>query len=212
MANLLQLKASLRYTRPPVWRRVALPDTLTFWELHFVLQILFDWESYHLWEFRQERARGARGAEPAPEFVAMPLTEFDDDLDLGESKQDPRKVPLGAILTAPADTITYTYDFGDYWQHDIVVEQVTPLLPESARLEPVRCLAGRRATPPEDIGGPPGFENLLDLLAEKAAGKRKRMPGEYSGLGKFDPTEFDLARYNHNLTFLAEILASHEAR
>ncbi|SDY39516.1 plasmid pRiA4b ORF-3 family protein [Hymenobacter psychrophilus] len=211
MANLLQLKASLRYTRPPVWRRVALPDTLTFWELHFVLQLLFDWENYHLWEFRQERGRGDRGTESVPEFVAMPLAGSDDDSDPEESKHDPRKAPLSTILATPGDTVTYTYDFGDYWQHDIVVEQLTPLLPEAARLESVRCLAGKRAAPPEDIGGPPGFENLLALLAEKAAGKRKRMPGEYAGLGKFDPAQFDLDRCNHNLTFLAEIITDYEA-
>ena len=55
MANLLHLKIALCYLKPPIWRRVEVPDTLTFWELHFVLQILFDWENSHLFEFRQGR-------------------------------------------------------------------------------------------------------------------------------------------------------------
>ena len=55
MANLLHLKIALRYPKPPIWRRVEVPDTLTFRELHFVLQILFDWENSHLFEFWQGR-------------------------------------------------------------------------------------------------------------------------------------------------------------
>ncbi|NVO30910.1 plasmid pRiA4b ORF-3 family protein [Hymenobacter lapidiphilus] len=213
MANLLTLKATLRYTSPPVWRRLTVPDTLTFWELHFALQILFDWESYHLFEFRQHTRGATRFRAGSPSLGAEdPL--FDDE----PAPQDPRTVPLNAILTAPTNQLTYTYDFGDDWQHDIVVEQVTALVP-AAPAPAIQCLGGKRAAPLEDMGGIPGYEQLLDLLAKKAAGKRKRMPSEYAGLGKFDPDAFDLARYNHNLTFMPQIvaeqnrlLAAHQAR
>lgn len=204
MANLLTLKATLRYLQPPIWRRVEVPDTLSFWELHFVMQILFDWENSHLFEFRQGRGS-------INEFLTgSPPVAPGDELDRPEWQRDPRQVTLREVLTAPKQKLTYVYDFGDSWEHEVVVEKVTPRAPGSP-LPAVRCLAGRRAAPPEDIGGFPGYERLVDLLAEKAAGKRKRLPSEYAGLGKFDPEEFDLASFNHDLALLPEIVAEENA-
>ena len=204
MANLLHLKIALRYIKPPIWRRVEVPDTLTFWEFHFVLQILFDWQNSHLFEFRQGRGT-------PDEFLAgsPPVMPGDED-NMPEWQLDPRQVTLDEILRRPKDKLTYVYDFGDYWEHDIVVEKVQPL-PDGAPLPAVRCLTGKRAAPPEDIGGFPGYEQLLDVLAEKAAGKRKRMPAEYAGFGKFDPEELALAEYNADLSHLREIVAQENA-
>ena len=200
MANVLLLKATLRHLNPPIWRRFEVPDTLTFWDLHTVLQILFDWDDSHLFEFRQGRGTFNDFLTGSP-----PVMPGDED-NMPEWQVDPRDVALAAILTKPKDKLTYIYDFGDYWEHELVVETVTPLAaghPTPA----VRCLAGKRASPPEDIGGFPGYETLLELLAEKAAGKRKRLPSEFSGLSKFDPEEFALAEYNHDLGLLREIVA-----
>lgn len=201
MANLLQLKIALRYIKPPIWRRVEIPDTLTFWELHFALQILFDWENSHLFEFRQGRGS-------INDFLTgSPPVLPGDEENMPEWQRDPRETTLDEILTKLKDKVTYVYDFGDYWEHDIVVEKVITLAaghPTPA----VRCLTGKRAAPPEDIGGFPGYEQLLEVLAEKAAGKRKRLPGEFAGLGKFDPEEFPLADYNHDLGLLRQIVAA----
>ncbi len=201
MPNVLHLKATLRYLRPPIWRRIEVPDTLTFWELHFVMQILFDWENSHLFEFRQGRGT-------PNDFLAgsLPVLPGDED-NMPEWQLDPREVTLNEVLRRPKDKLTYVYDFGDYWEHEIVVEKVQPLA-QGHPTPAVRCLAGKRAAPPEDIGGFPGYEQLLDVLAEKAAGKRKRLPSEYAGLGKFDPEEFPLADYNHDLGLLREIVAA----
>ncbi|MBC8084017.1 MAG: plasmid pRiA4b ORF-3 family protein, partial [Hymenobacter sp.] len=177
-----------------------MPDTLTFWEMHFVLQILFDWESSHLFEFRQGRGT------PDEFLTGSPPVHPTDRLDMPEWQRDPRDVLLSEILTAPRRKLTYVYDFGDNWEHELVVEKVGPLAPDQAAAA-VRCLTGRRAAPPEDIGGFPGYERLVDLLAEKAAGQRKRLPSEYAGLGKFDPEEFDLPSFNHDLGLLREIVA-----
>lgn len=204
MANLLQLKVSLRYIKPPIWRRVEVPDTLTFWELHFVLQILFDWQNSHLFEFRQGRGSINDFLTGSP-----PVMPGDED-NMPEWQLDPRQATLDEVLTAPKHKVIYVYDMGDYWEHDIVVEKVVPLAPGHPT-PAVRCLAGRRAAPPEDIGGFPGYEILTDLLAEKAAGQRKRLPSEYAGLGKFDPEEFDLPSFNHDLTLLREIVADEDA-
>lgn len=204
MPNLLQLKITLRYSKPPIWRRVLVPDTLTFWEMHFVMQILFDWENSHLFEFRQGRGT------PNDFLTGSPALDSGESLDLPEQHQDPHAVVLSEVLTAPKDKLTYVYDFGDYWEHDLVVEAVTPLAPGQP-VPAVRCRAGKRAAPPEDIGGIPGYEQLVDLLAEKAAGKRKRLPGEYAGLSKYDPEEFDLPSFNHDLALLPAIVAEENA-
>lgn len=91
-----------------------------------------------------------------------------------------------------------------------IVEKVWPLA--AGQVAPaVRCLAGRRAAPPEDIGGWPGYEQLVEVLAEKAAGKRKRLPGHFAGLGKFDPEEFDLPSFNHDLLLVRELVAEADA-
>lgn len=203
MPNVLHLKIALRYIKPPIWRRVEVPDTLTFWAFHFVLQILFDWENSHLFEFRQGRGSINDFLTGSP-----PVMPGDKD-NMPEWQLDPRQVTLDEILRKSKDKVTYVYDFGDYWEHDIVVEKVQPL-PEHAPLPAVRCLAGKRAAPLEDIGGFPGYEQFLEVLAEKAAGKRKRLPSEYAGLSKYDPEEFPLSDYNHDLSLLRHIVAAED--
>lgn len=204
MANLLTLKATLYGIKPPIWRRVAVPDTLTFWEFHFVMQILFDWENSHLFEFRTGRGT------PFDFLTGSPPVMPGDEDNMPEWQQDPRTVLLTEVLDAPKAKLTYTYDFGDNWEHQIVVETVTPLAPD-APLPPVRCLAGRRAAPPEDMGGIWGYAELLDALAQKAAGTRKRLPSEYADFAKLDPEEFDLDGLNQELARLDEIAAQHDA-
>ncbi|RTQ51468.1 plasmid pRiA4b ORF-3 family protein [Hymenobacter gummosus] len=204
MTQVLQLKVTLYGTKPPVWRRVEVPDTLTFWEFHFVLQILFDWDSSHLFEFRQ-----GRGA--PDEFLAGPPA-VDPTLadELPEWQQDARDVTLADVLSAPKQKLAYVYDLGDYWEHTVLVEQVQALAPGHPT-PAVRCLAGRRAAPPEDIGGLPGYYELLDVLAEKAAGQRKRLPSHFAGLGKYDPEEFELDSFNQDLANLRAIVAEEDA-
>jgi hypothetical protein len=204
MANLLTLKATLRYTQPPVWRRLVLPDTLTFWDLHFALQLAFGWENSHLFEF--STGRGS----PGDFLTGSPPMQPDDEDYLPEWWRDPRQVALAEILRAPKDKISYVYDMGDHWEHQLVVEKTAPLAP-GAPLPPVRCPDGRRAGPPEDIGSIPGYEMLLAALAEKAAGTRKRMPSHFAGLGKYDPDAPELAIVNDNLAQLPLIVAEENA-
>jgi hypothetical protein len=204
MPNLLQLKVTLRDIKPPIWRRVELPDTLTCWEFHFVLQILFDWDNSHLFELRQGQGT------PNEFLTGSPNIDPAMADDLPEWQRDPREVTLAEVLTAPKQKLTYVYDLGDYWEHEIVVEKVQPLA-EGQPVPAVRCLAGRRAAPPEDVGGYPGYEQLVDVLAEKAAGKRKRLPSEFAGLGKFDPEEFEIESFNQDLANLREIVAEEDA-
>lgn len=204
MANLLTLKATLRYTQPPVWRRLVLPDALTFWELHFAMQAAFGWENAHLFEF--STGRGS----PHDFLTGTPPVQPGEEDDLPEWWRDPRQVPVSDILRAPKDKVSYVYDLGDHWEHQLVVEKTAPLAP-AAPLPPVRCPDGRRAGPPEDIGSIPGYEMLLDALAEKVAGTRKRMPSHLAGLGQYDPDNAALDLVNENLAQLPATVAQENA-
>lgn len=204
MANLLTLKATLRYTQPPVWRRLVLPDTLTFWELHFALQIAFGWENAHLFEF------STGWGSPGQLLTGTPPMQPSEEDFMAEWWRDPRQVPLSEFLRAPKDKVSYVYDMGDHWEHQLLVEK-TQSLPAGAPLPPVRCPDGRRAGPPEDIGSIPGYEMLLAALAEKAAGTRKRMPSHFAGLGKYDPDNAELALVNDDLLDLPAIVAEVDA-
>jgi len=172
--------------------------------LHFALQLAFGWENAHLFEFSTGRGGGndfVTGTPPVQPGVADYLPE---------GWRDPRQVTLAEVLQAPKDKVSYVYDMGDYWDHQLVVEKIAPLATDTPP-PAVHCPDGRRAGPPEDIGSIPGYEMLLDALAEKAAGKRKRMPSQFAGLGKYNPDDPKLALVNEQLANLTTIVAQESA-
>ena len=95
--------------------------------------------------------------------------------------------------------LTYRYDFGDDWQVDLTVEKILTS-PRSATVFP-RCTAGRRAGPPEDCGGPNGYEDMLTALRARK-GWRYREVREFLGTGRFDPETFDSGDLNKTLATL----------
>jgi Plasmid pRiA4b ORF-3-like protein len=176
-----QLKITLRDIRPPIWRRVQVSSAASLAILHAVLQRIFAWSDSHLHEFEAGRSRFG----PAQR-----------DLGWGEEEgvQDERRVTLGRVAPRKGANLLYRYDFGDDWQHDIVVEDILPAHPT---IHSPRCLDGRRAAPPDDCGGPFGYGELLDALAEPT---RKDHAGRLEWLGdRFDPEAFDLAATNRAL-------------
>jgi hypothetical protein len=166
----VQVKVMLKHVRPPVWRRLVLPAELTFAGLHRLLQLAFAWDDNHLHVFRTHD-----GEISDPERHGDPYD------------QDERRVRVADVLRDEGDRIVYEYDFGDGWEHEIVVEE---LLPDGATVP--RCLAGRRAAPPEDCGGPPGYARLVRVLS----GRSHPQHGETVGWvpGGFDPGKFDPKR------------------
>jgi Plasmid pRiA4b ORF-3-like protein len=114
--------------------------------------------------------------------------------------------------TAPraGDRLRYTYDFGDDWEHDILVEAVTAAEPGAAY---PRCITGRRACPPEDCGGIWGYEELLEILGDPGHDEHDERL-EWLGLDsadEFDPAAFDLAEVNNDLAGLATVLVKTQA-
>ncbi len=143
--NVHRVKVTLRGAKPPIWRRFEVPSNITLRRLHTVIQAGFNWQDYHLHLF--ETAVGLYG-----------MPDPDDDHDI---RSDAYK-KLSAVADWPGDRIRYTYDFGDNWELDIIVEAVQPAEPGMAY---PRCTGGRRAAPPEDCGGVWGYADMLNVLA-----------------------------------------------
>jgi Plasmid pRiA4b ORF-3-like protein len=166
-----QLRILLREVRPPVWRRVLVPGEMTLVELHEVVQTVMGWSNSHLHEFDVD---GARYGVP------------DSDWGLDEVADESR-VKLFRVARE-GGRLRYAYDFGDGWQHDLTVEKVLARQPGTRY---PRCIGGRRACPPEDVGGPWGYQDFLAAVADPGHDEHEQWV-EWIG-GGFDPAEFDLA-------------------
>ncbi len=172
-----QLKVTLRGSKPPIWRRIQVPSDIRLGKLHQVLQIAMGWTDSHLHQFIT--AEGYYGT-PDPDF--------------GMDVRSERTVPLNRVLQAPKDKIIYEYDFGDSWEHEVLLEKV--LEPDPAVRYPI-CLTGKRACPPEDCGGIWGYAELLETLASPDHPEHESIL-EWVG-EDFDPEAFDPAEVNSRL-------------
>ena len=141
------LRIELAGTAPSIWREVEAPTSITFLDLHDIVQSVMSWENCHLWEFA---IGGQRFGQP-----------MDDDW--GEPCIDAGKVRLRDVLRPRKTTIGYVYDFGNSWEHRIAVTKVRAGEPG---VEYPRYVAGENNAPPEDCGGIPGFYNTLEVLAD----------------------------------------------
>jgi hypothetical protein len=181
---LLQLKVTLRdVSKPPVWRRVLVPDDCTLEDLHDIIQESMGWDDSHLHVFRQGHTHyGVTGG-----FQAL------DDVD-----EDEADVELRDVLARPGAKLTYTYDFGDDWEHEVKLEKViSPDDPAVPEILPA-VLAGSGACPPEDCGGTPGYAALKQALADPRHEDHAHYL-EWLGVedaAEFDPAAFDVKEAN----------------
>ncbi|HEX2203988.1 MAG TPA: plasmid pRiA4b ORF-3 family protein [Longimicrobium sp.] len=177
----LELRITLAEIEPPIWRRVLVPDAYTLGQLHRVIQLLFGWMDYHLYRFEAGERR----------FEA-PHPEAEDE--------DSTAVHLRDLALRKRARLTYTYDFGDHWVHEIVVVDVyvsTPLDDEPAL---PMLYGGERAGPPEDSGGPDGYQHMVDALRDPGHPEHR----DYRlWAGDYDPERFDTRMARDNLTVAA---------
>jgi hypothetical protein len=176
---IFQLNVSLRDIEPTIWRSVQLAEDIRLPRLHRTLQRLFNWEDYHLHEYAAgQHVYGV----PDPE-----------DAFAGRMVIDERLVPLNRIVDRVGDSFEYLYDFGDGWRHDILLEAIVQ---PSPRLLYPRCVADARNGPPEDVGGPPGYADYLEALADPDHPDHENM---LEWRGPFDPEAFSVKRINASL-------------
>ena len=173
--EVFQVKIVLEGSKPPIWRRVLIPANLRLPDLHGVVQVALGWHDSHLHHFMVgNRSEGLR-------FYGDP-----DPLDIDLMQQaegvfiNDLNVPIDHLLVNRKDWIRYECDSGDCWIHRLTLEDIHIQPLKLARLP--RCLAGKRACPPEDIGGVPGYEQAL-----------------LTWIGPFDPHRFDLEAVNADL-------------
>jgi hypothetical protein len=168
-------------SKPPVWRQVLVPDTFTFHDLHQLLQLVFGWEDYHLYQFSPD----GYGSHP---IIAIPS---EDDWEAPD--MDATKTKLNKVFTAEKQTFNYLYDFGDDWPHQIVLEKILP-----GKIKQPVCLAGKGTCPPEDCGGPWGYENLKTILSDPKHDEHADMK-DWLGLDEddvWDANHFDAEEIN----------------
>jgi hypothetical protein len=163
---------------PPVWRRVLVPAAIRLDQLHDVVQAAMGWQNCHLHAFVDGQT-----------YYGVPDPEL--------RFRDEGTTRLGD-LTAPDGQLLYNYDFGDDWDHEILVEEATVATPDGRY---PRCVAGQSACPPEDVGGSPGYARLIEILADPSHVEHQDMLG-WLGIedsGQFDPARFDPAEANRRL-------------
>lgn len=172
-----QLKVTLIDSSPPIWRRFQVKSDITLEMLHLILQIVMGWTNSHLHQFT---IQGEYYGEP--------------DTDDFSEVADESTVQLEQVVTGEGFKFSYEYDFGDGWQHQLLVEKILPV--ESDVDYPI-CLKGKRACPPEDCGGIWGYGDFLDIIQNPKHPKHNHMLKRVGG--KFDPESVDLEAIQEDL-------------
>ena len=177
----MQLKLSLRgVSKPPVWRRLLVPADIRLDRLHEAIQTAIGWTDTHLHVFS---TRSGDYGIPDPEL----------------GYRNERNARLAQFLQQPGDRIHYSYDFGDGWEHDIVLEK---RLNSEPGVQMPACLARKGACPPEDCGGPWSYADLKEALADPRHEDHESIL-DWLGLDTaegFDPAACDLAEINEALS------------
>jgi hypothetical protein len=174
-SRVYQFRITLEDIKPPVWRRIQVPETYTFWDLHVAIQDVMGWSDYHLHQFK----------------VIDPVTKTRVDIGIPDEQDSYYEILPGWKQKIP-DYFTeenkkagYTYDFGDNWNHTVLLEKI--LRPEKSVACPI-CIDGQRACPPEDCGGVGGYEEFLEIIMDPGDERYKEM---LAWAGDFEPEYFD---------------------
>lgn len=177
-----QIKVTLRGTKPPIWRRIHVQSDTTLAELHVVLQVVMGWYDAHLHQFIVGQT-----------YFGEPHPDYFDYVDMHDESQ----FSLNQIVAGEKFKFRYEYDFGDSWEHDLLVEKMLP--PEPGQHYPV-CIKGRGACPPEDVGGVWGYYAFLEAIQNP---EHPEHEDYLVWIGDdFDPADFDLEEVNQALRIL----------
>jgi hypothetical protein len=180
--NVYEFTITLAETSPVVWRKVLAHDVIELYELHMLIQMSMGWQNAHLFSFE------INGKSYSDEETASEM----------KNTFDAEGVELKDIL-GDTKKFTYTYDFGDDWLHQI---EITNVLEDDKRVNYPICIGGENACPPEDCGGPHGFERLKDVLKGKEGREKDEMMTWVGGF--YNPNTFDPNFVNKNFLWANE--------
>ena len=179
--HVYQFKITLGGSKPPIWRRIQVPETYTFWDIHVAIQDAMGWLGYHLHEF-----------EVVNPSTGLKQTIGTPDDDSGSSVLLDRRQKIADYFSMANESAYYVYDFGDAWEHEILLEKI---LPREKGVEYPICIKGKRACPPEDSGGIWGYGELLEIIKDPQHEEYEEML-EWLGGDDFDPKYFDVNAVN----------------
>jgi hypothetical protein len=183
--QIARLAIALDEVKPPVRRRIEVPLAIRLDRLHQVFQVVMGWENYHLYEFRIGRDIAYGMPDPNGDF-------------LGSSSRPANRTTLAQLVAQTRNkTFKYVYDFGDDWQHTVKLEAIA--VPEPEAVYP-RLLSAEGPCPPEDIGGPWGYAEYLEAIADPNHERHVEML-EWRG-SDFDPKAVDEAAIRKQLNRL----------
>lgn len=180
--SIYQIKVTLRGSKPPIWRRIQVASDTTLAKLHRILQVVMGWQDAHLHQFIVNDTYYGQ------------LEHLGSDLFPGLETKNEKKAKLEQVAPWEKAKFIYEYDFGDSWEHELLVEKI--LSPVEGQHYPV-CLKGKRACPPEDVGGVWGYADFLEALQDPEHPDHEDLR-EWIG-GSFDPEAFDLEEINQRL-------------
>jgi len=170
-----QLMITLKDIKPPVWRRIVVPETFTFWDLHVAIQDVMGWSDCHLHQFK----------------MIEPVTKAIVDIGIPDEEDDYYEIlpgwkqKIADYFSTDNKTADYIYDFGDNWKHAVLLEHILPR--NNGVVYPV-CLEGQRACPPEDCGGVWGYEKFLEIIMDPDDERYGEM---LAWAGDFEPEYFN---------------------
>jgi hypothetical protein len=179
--TVISLKVTLQGLKPPIWRRVLVPGSVTLGVLSNVILVAMGWQGGHLHEFN---IAGRDYSEPGT-------------LD-GVANE--RRLTLNGIIKDGVKRFTYIYDMGDDWEHIIAIEKIQPADPGQGY---PRCIDGKRNCPPEDCGGVWGYAELLEILADPAHPEYEERL-EWIEDDDFDPEGFYIDAINERLAAIGK--------
>jgi len=179
--KIYQIQIALKRFKPKIWRRLLIPSDLLLSDFHKVIQTSMGWTNSHLHQFIKNRT-----------FYTVKMQ--DDDLWDEMDNVDYKEMKISDLLKKEKDKIVYEYDFGDGWEHDIILEKILP--PDNNTKHPI-CLTGKMNCPPEDCGGIWGYSDMLEILKDP---DHEEYESYIEWLGEeFDPKYFDKDEVNELL-------------
>jgi len=174
--SIFRFRVELRDIAPPIWREIEVPGNYSFWDLHVAIQDAMGWLDYHLHAFKPAESDDSEWE------IGIPT---DDEFPTGMETIAGWQVGVVEHFKQAGDTMFYLYDFGDGWTHDVTLKEII----SSDSDKRIICTSGERACPPEDCGGPWGYQIMLEALADPGHDQHEDMI-RWTGCS-FDPGDFD---------------------